>query len=272
MSNAVIKVEPSTLNEQERNALAILAALPVDSVNELKQTLHLSEPGVVGRQTVGAFLTFAQAPPCSLDLSDAGVSAFKTANKLGNTGALAGVIGPETAGVYFNTLTQAANAVAMTANATSGTRQINAAGIALIKEFEGYAQLIAGTTDVQTYLDSVGVPTIGYGHTGSDVTPGLRITQAQAEDLLRRDLASAQRSVQSLITAPLTDNQFAALVSFVYNLGGGALQESTLRTMLNQQQYGAAADQFLRWNQAGGQVLAGLTRRRNAERTLFGTA
>jgi lysozyme len=149
----------------------------------------------------------------------------------------------------------------------SGLRQINQAGLDLIKSFEGYARAIAGSTDVKAYQDVVGIWTIGYGHTGSDVRSGLRITQAQAEDLLRKDLATAERIVTNAVKVSLSDNEYAALVSFVFNTG--SLPGTTLLRMLNAGDRAGAADQFLRWNKAGGSVVEGLTRRRKAERALF---
>ncbi|POZ63819.1 lysozyme [Chromobacterium alticapitis] len=139
----------------------------------------------------------------------------------------------------------------------------NAAGLALIKQFEGL-RLIA-------YQDMMGVWTIGYGHTGPDVKTGQVITQAQADQLLAKDLATFEAGVGKLATAPLNANQFSALVSFSYNLGLRNLQSSTLLRLLNQGDYAGAAGQFLRWDRAGGQVVPGLQRRRQAEQALFQT-
>ena len=141
------------------------------------------------------------------------------------------------------------------------TRKTGPAGIDLIKQFEGQR--------LTAYQDIVGVWTIGYGHTGPDVKPGLNITQQQAEQLLINDLARFARDVNDLVTVQINQNQFDALVSFAYNLGVGALQKSTLLRLLNAGSYQPAADEFPRWNRAGGNVVAGLTRRRAAERQLF---
>jgi lysozyme len=119
------------------------------------------------------------------------------------------------------------------------------------------------------YQDSVGVWTIGWGHTGPDVRPGLTITRAQAESLLRQDLGRFERGVAGLVKVPLSSNQFSALVSFSFNVGLGALGSSTLLRVLNQGNYTGAADQFSVWNKAGGKTLEGLVRRRAAERALF---
>ncbi|NJO80723.1 MAG: lysozyme [Cyanobacteria bacterium RM1_2_2] len=137
---------------------------------------------------------------------------------------------------------------------------MNAKGLRLLKSFEGL--------ELRAYQDAVGVWTIGYGTT-SDVRPGMVITEAQAEALLKRDLNRFERAVIDLVKVPLTDDQFSALVSFVYNVGEGALSTSTLLRLLNQRDYQGAADQLLRWDKAGGRTLAGLTRRRRAERALF---
>jgi lysozyme len=139
-------------------------------------------------------------------------------------------------------------------------RSINAAGLALIKSFEGFSSY--------PYRDSAGVWTIGYGHTKEVSTWSSPVTEEEAEDLLRADLADAEADVETQITAPLNDNQFAALVSLVFNVGTAPLTR-TLGTLLNSGDYTGAAGEFLKWDHAGGQVNAGLSRRRVAERELF---
>ncbi len=139
-------------------------------------------------------------------------------------------------------------------------REINDEGLKLIKLFEGL--------ELVGYLCPAGVPTIGYGHTGG-VKVGQVITEAQAEDLLRSDLRKFEDAVFSMVGWHATDNQFSALVSFAYNVGAQALKNSTLLKMHNSGAYEEAARQFARWNKAGGQPLAGLTRRRNAEAALY---
>jgi len=138
-------------------------------------------------------------------------------------------------------------------------------GISLIKEFEG-CRLTA-------YLDSVGVWTIGYGWTypvdGKSIRRGMTINQATAERLLKTGLVGYENDILKLVRVRLNQNQFDALVSFAYNLGARALSTSTLLRKLNTGDYRAAADEFLRWDKAGGQTLTGLTRRRKAERELF---
>lgn len=136
------------------------------------------------------------------------------------------------------------------------------AGVALIKSFEGLR--------LEKYRDAVGKWTIGYGHL---ILPNesfpRALTEAEADELLRDDLGVTERSIHRLVTVDLNQNQFDALVAFTFNLGAGNLQTSTLLKLLNQGEYAQAADQFPRWNKAGGKVLAGLTRRREAERALF---
>ncbi|WP_199153367.1 lysozyme [Chromobacterium sp. ASV23] len=141
--------------------------------------------------------------------------------------------------------------------------QTNTAGINLIKQSEGLR--------LSAYQDQVGVWTIGYGHTGPDVTAGLTIEADQAERLLQGDLARVEQGVSALVTVPLNANQFSALVSFSYNLGLRNLQSSTLLRLLNQGDYAGAAGQFPRWDCAGGQEVQGLLRRRQAEQALFQT-
>jgi GH24 family phage-related lysozyme (muramidase) len=98
----------------------------------------------------------------------------------------------------------------------------------------------------------------------------MRITQAQAEEFLKKDLEGFERSVSSAVKVPLTEDQFSALVSFVYNVGSGAFSNSTLLRLLNQGKYKESADQLLRWDGDGkGGHLPGLTRRRKCERVLF---
>lgn len=143
---------------------------------------------------------------------------------------------------------------------SGGARQTNASGVGLIKSFEGLR--------LKAYQDAVGVWTIGYGTTRG-VKPGQGISEAQAEALLKTDLNRFERDVSQAVRVPINDNQFAALVSFTYNVGSGALRSSTLLRKLNRRDIYGAANEFPRWNRAGGRVLAGLTRRRNAERALF---
>ena len=138
-------------------------------------------------------------------------------------------------------------------------------GIALIKLFEG--------CKLTAYQDSVGVWTIGYGWTkpvdGKPIRAGMTIKQETAERLLKTGLVSYENDVARLVKVGLTQGQFDALVSFTYNLGARSLSTSTLLRKLNAGDYAGAADEFLRWNKAGGKVLNGLTRRREAERKLF---
>ncbi|MGX1904016.1 lysozyme [Enterobacter asburiae] len=143
--------------------------------------------------------------------------------------------------------------------------QTSEKGIALIKEFEG--------CKLTAYQDSVGVWTIGYGWTqpvdGKPIRAGMTIKQETAERLLKTGLVSYESDVSRLVKVGLSQGQFDALVSFTYNLGARSLSTSTLLLKLNAGDYAGAADEFLRWNKAGGKVLNGLTRRREAERALF---
>lgn len=138
---------------------------------------------------------------------------------------------------------------------------INSRGLNLVKQFEGLV--------LKAYRDPVGIWTIGYGHTGPEVGPGDVITKAQAEALLKKDLIRFEQAVRSLVKVPLNSNQFSALVSFTFNVGSGALAQSTLLSLLNQRDYQGAGDQFSRWVYGDGRVLPGLVTRRNAERDLF---
>ncbi|WP_008314190.1 lysozyme [Leptolyngbya sp. PCC 6406] len=148
---------------------------------------------------------------------------------------------------------------------TSATGAINAAGLKLIKTFEG--------RELRAYQDSVKVWTIGYGHTSMagppEVTPNMTITAEQAEEILKQDLRKFEQGIRDRVSVTLDSNQFSALVSFAFNVGLGAFQNSTMRRLLNSRDYNGAANEFPRWVKAGGQTLQGLVRRRNAERALF---
>lgn len=138
-------------------------------------------------------------------------------------------------------------------------------GLELIKLSEGYSD--------KAYSDPIGIPTIGYGTirvNGRPVTLGMTCTKEEASCWLKEHVESiAQRALDSLVRVPLTQNQADALLSFIYNVGAGNFEKSTLLKFLNEGKYEQAADQLLRWNRAGGKVLPGLTARRLEERALF---
>ncbi len=138
-------------------------------------------------------------------------------------------------------------------------KQINQAGLDLIKKFEG--------CKLEAYRDAVGVLTIGYGHTG-DVKPGDKISQHQADVILLFDLDKFQLGV-GLVAADANDNQFSAMVSLAFNVGLRAFQNSTLLKKFQAGDHRGAAAEFSKWTRAGGKVLAGLVKRRQAERELF---
>jgi len=120
------------------------------------------------------------------------------------------------------------------------------------------------------YKDQVGYPTIGIGHLilpGEDFSAG--ITQEQAEALLRVDLRNTARAIKRYVDVPITDEQYAALLSWTYNLGNGALQRSTMRSRLNREDYAGAADEMLKWCWAGGAKRLFLYKRRVREHNLF---
>jgi lysozyme len=133
-------------------------------------------------------------------------------------------------------------------------------GIALIKRWEGLR--------LDAYQDSVNVWTIGYGST-TDVHPDDQVTEAEADLRLKADLRVAEECVNRLAPDLATQNQFDALVSFVFNLGCANLQRSTLLKLIHAEDYSGAAHEFSRWNRAGTMVLSGLTSRRMDVRDLF---
>lgn len=137
-------------------------------------------------------------------------------------------------------------------------------GIDLIRHFEGVS--------LTPYLCPAGVLTIGYGHTGPDVTPDSRIQESHAEVLLKQDLKKFETAILKLVEIPLNQNQFDALVSFCFNIGSGAFASSTLLKRLNagENANNVIKEELPRWNKGdNNQVLLGLTRRRSAEIELF---
>lgn len=151
--------------------------------------------------------------------------------------------------------------------------RVNEEGLEIIKRFEGLS--------LKPYLCPAGVPTIGFGHTAGVRLDSAPITEAEAEELLLRDVRIAEDVVRSNVFTMLNVNQFSALTSFVFNVGAGKRgvksgfvtlmdgRPSTLRTLINRGEFEGAADEMLRWNRGGGKLLAGLTTRRQAERALF---
>lgn len=121
---------------------------------------------------------------------------------------------------------------------------------------------------LKAYRDSKGVLTIGYGHT-SHVYEGQTCTQEMADVWLRIDIATAEHAVNRLVCVKLTQGEFDALVDFTFNVGVGAFSNSTLIHLLNHGDYKDAANEFEKWDYCGGVVLAGLLRRRLAEKAVF---
>jgi lysozyme len=142
-------------------------------------------------------------------------------------------------------------------------RQINLEGRQLLAQSESLR--------LDAYPDG-SVWTIGWGTTrigGKPVVKGMRLTRRDADLLFHKDLLRFEQEIESLVTVPLTDNQYAALVSLVYNIGGAKFKSSTLLKLLNQSKYEEAAEEFPRWVFSRGKRLAGLVKRRDAEKNLF---
>ena len=138
--------------------------------------------------------------------------------------------------------------------------QISKTGIELLKHFEG--------CELKAYQDSVGVWTIGYGHT-KGIYEGLEITQSEAEKMLVDELPEYEGYITDKVVPMLQQHEFDALVCWVYNLGPTNLSSSTMLKKLNAGEFKEVPFQMKRWDKAGGQPLLGLTRRRNAEALLF---
>ena len=138
--------------------------------------------------------------------------------------------------------------------------EISQEGLSLIKKFEG--------CELEAYKCAAGVWTIGYGSTNG-VEEGMEISQERADMLLLEDVEVFEEAVNKLVEVPLEQNQFDALVSWTFNLGSTNLKNSTLLKVLNDKDYEGVPAQIKRWNKAGGKVLQGLIRRREAEALLF---
>ncbi len=150
----------------------------------------------------------------------------------------------------------------------SSGNTINAAGLEIVKSFEGLM--------LNAYPDpgTGGEPwTIGYGHTSAAGPPqvyrGLTISRTDAEEILKRDLGKYEKAVASSVTRTSTSDQFSAMVSFTFNVGPGNFQSSTLLKKHNAGDFAGASEEFLKWVYAGGNVMPGLQRRRKAERALY---
>jgi len=143
--------------------------------------------------------------------------------------------------------------------------RFSAAGMELLKKSEGFRNRV--------YLDAAGFPTIGYGHrllNPASFPNG--IDEPQAAEILASDVRDAEQAVQRLVTVPLTQGQFDALVDFCFNLGAGKLVSSTLLKILNCGRYDDAAEELLRWDHASGREIAALKARREAEAELWRNA
>ncbi|AGF76390.1 lysozyme [Bartonella vinsonii] len=144
-------------------------------------------------------------------------------------------------------------------------RKISSEGLALIKQWEGLR--------LNAYKDAIGVWTIGYGHTNTAGKPfiyeGMTISETQAEELLCQDLRQFENAVERTVSVSLTDEQFAALVSFCYNVGTEAFCNSTLLKKLNNGEYESVPSELQKWTKAGGKRLQGLAHRRAAEAGLW---
>ena len=138
--------------------------------------------------------------------------------------------------------------------------QLSKTGIELLKHFEG--------CELKAYQDSVGVWTIGYGHT-KGIYEGLEITQSEAEKMLIDELPEYEGYITDKVVPMLQQHEFDALVCWVYNLGPTNLSSSTMLKKLNAGEFKEVPFQMKRWDKAGGQPLLGLTRRRNADALLF---
>ena len=138
--------------------------------------------------------------------------------------------------------------------------KISIEGLSLIKKFEGL--------ELEAYKCAAGVWTIGYGHI-KDVKEGDKISKAEADEMLVHEIEEYENYVNTAVNVPLSQNQFDAIVSWVFNLGNGNLRASTMLKVINAGDHAGVPAQIKRWNKAGGKVLEGLIRRREAEALLY---
>ncbi len=139
--------------------------------------------------------------------------------------------------------------------------KISENGVKLISGFEGFSAI--------AYICAAGKRTIGYGHVIKPNEQFSKISKEQAMQLLKSDIEIAEDAVNKLVLVALTQNQFDALVSFVFNIGAGAFKKSTMLKLINSGKIAQAAEEFKRWIFASGKEQQGLTRRREAEKLLF---
>jgi len=141
-------------------------------------------------------------------------------------------------------------------------RHITEDGLRLIRRFEGFSAL--------PYVCPGGYLTVGYGHVVKNPDAFRQpITEDEATQILAVDIQAAEKAVLRLITVPLTNGQFDALVSFTFNLGAGALQRSTLRRKVNREEHADVPGELMKWVWAGGRKLKGLVKRRAAEVEIY---
>lgn len=150
----------------------------------------------------------------------------------------------------------------LTKRVVIGLLALSTSGAAAIAYYEGVRKV--------AYVDPVGVVTICAGHTKT-AKLGQKLTDAECAELLKDDVQDAAVAIKRLVTIPLTQNQYDALVSFTFNVGEGNLAKSTLLKQINAKRCWAAGREFSRWDYAGGQRLPGLTKRRADERTKWET-
>ncbi len=206
-------------------------------VRELQRLLGLTPDGIFGNQTLSAVKAFQKTHNLTVD----------------------GLVGNKTLEALKSKLEAPIKAE------SDKKYSLSTNGIELLAQFEGLK--------LEAYLDSVRIPTIGYGTikypNGTRVKLGDKITKAQALEYKQHDLKEFESTVNTGVKVPLTQNQYDALVSLSYNIGSGAFKGSTLLKKLNSGDYKGAADAFLSWVNAGGKKVQGLVNRRQKERELF---
>ncbi len=134
-------------------------------------------------------------------------------------------------------------------------------GINLIKSFEGFSHY--------NYFCPGGYKTIGYGHVVKKDEKFIKISKKIAENLLKKDVLFAEEAIYRLVNITINQNQFDSLVSFIFNIGSGAFQRSTIRKKINREEIYDASEEFLKWIKSGGLLINGLILRRKKERELF---
>lgn len=247
--------------EQAREIAASTTAVTIEQLNQILEEKERQRRITPARETKEPEPSQPEATLTSTDSSQVASNGNGNGQPQGDLSIWENVIDVPP-GKPQSTQVAVVQASPVQSNGTQKGRKINTAGMKILKDCEGLY--------LNAYKCPAGVWTIGYGCT-EGVRPGMSITEAEAEQMLRKELFKFEEGVERVLGhIPLNENQFSALVSLTYNCGLGAISEGmTIRRKLEARDYQGAAEGFLLWNKGGGRVLPGLVKRREMERKLF---